>query len=667
MCKAQWALGILVIGLNFVESKDAFASTLGPGRKAQDRSPMPDASKQWDVHLRLLATSDLHVNILPYDYYVGSDTDRLGLARTASLIVAARAEVENCLLFDNGDFLQGSPMGDYMAQSLGLVDGDTHPMIAAMNHLTYDAGTLGNHEFNYGLEFLNMSLAGAKFPIVAANICLSDGLTPGKTFVPPYVILNRTVVDKLGAKHPIKIGVIGFTPPQILIWDHRHLHGKLIAQDIVDAAATYVPQLQNKGVDLIIALSHSGIGPIQATPGMENASTALAGIAGIDVVIAGHSHLVFPSDDFGRSAFVDPVNGTLCGKPAVMPGSYGAHLGVIDLFLSLESGQYKIRQHKTAARPIWHRDALGNETALVESHAGIVNLTTSVHQQTLEWTSKPIGHTDRPLHSFFALLTETPALELVAAAQVLHVKTALSTTPFAHLPVLASVAPFKAGGRGGPKNYTNVPAGEVLLRHASDLYIHPNTSAAIRVSGAEIVNWLEYAAGIFNQITPGDQDIPLINTDFPSFNFDMIFGLSFQIDLAQPARFDLRGSLINPESHRIVGLTYLGAPLFPQQDFVIATNSYRIAVSGDHLSQNNERVIYQSTQSNLDLVLQYLASRKANLPAEHSNRRFAAMPGTTVTFDTSPAAMAHIEDLQDMRIEPIGLTAAEFLRFRLHL
>ena len=650
-----------------MDSKNAFAPTLGPDREAQDRSLLPDTTMQCDVHLRLLATSDLHVNILPYDYYAGASTDRLGLARTASLIVAARAEVENCLLFDNGDFLQGSPMGDYMAQSRGLVDGDTHPMITAMNHLGYDAGTLGNHEFNYGLEFLNMSLAGAKFPIVAANICLSDGLTPGKTFVPPYVILNRTVVDKLGAKHPIKIGVIGFTPPQILIWDHRHLHGKLTTQDIVDAAAAYVPQMQNEGVDLIIALSHSGIGPIEATPRMENASTALARIAGIDVVIAGHSHLVFPSDDFSRSDFVDPVNGTLCGKPAVMPGSYGAYLGVIDLFLSIESGHYKIREHKTEARPIWHRDALGNETALVESHAGIVNITTAVHQQTVEWTSKPIGHTDLPLHSFFALLTETPALELVAAAQVLHVKTALSTTPFAHLPVLASVAPFKAGGRGGPKNYTSVPAGEMLLRHASDLYIHPNTSAAIRVSGAEIANWLEYAVGIFNQIPPGSSDVPLINADFPSFNFDMIFGLRFQIDLALPARFDVRGSLMNPESHRIVGLTYLGAPLNPKQDFAIATNSYRVAANRDHVSQDKGRVIYQSTQSNLDLVLQYFASGKVNLPAEHSNRRFASMPGTTVTFDTSPAALAHIEDLQDMRIEPIGLTAAEFLRFRLYL
>ena len=650
-----------------MDSKNAFAPTLGPDREAQDRSLLPDTTMQCDVHLRLLATSDLHVNILPYDYYAGASTDRLGLARTASLIVAARAEVENCLLFDNGDFLQGSPMGDYMAQSRGLVDGDTHPMITAMNHLGYDAGTLGNHEFNYGLEFLNMSLAGAKFPIVAANICLSDGLTPGKTFVPPYVILNRTVVDKLGAKHPIKIGVIGFTPPQILIWDHRHLHGKLTTQDIVDAAAAYVPQMQNEGVDLIIALSHSGIGPIEATPRMENASTALARIAGIDVVIAGHSHLVFPSDDFSRSDFVDPVNGTLCGKPAVMPGSYGAYLGVIDLFLSIESGHYKIREHKTEARPIWHRDALGNETALVESHAGIVNITTAVNQQTVEWTSKPIGHTDLPLHSFFALLTETPALELVAAAQVLHVKTALSTTPFAHLPVLASVAPFKAGGRGGPKNYTSVPAGEMLLRHASDLYIHPNTSAAIRVSGAEIANWLEYAVGIFNQIPPGSSDVPLINADFPSFNFDMIFGLRFQIDLALPARFDVRGSLMNPESHRIVGLTYLGAPLNPKQDFAIATNSYRVAANRDHVSQDKGRVIYQSTQSNLDLVLQYFASGKVNLPAEHSNRRFASMPGTTVTFDTSPAALAHIEDLQDMRIEPIGLTAAEFLRFRLYL
>ena len=663
----QKAQVILDDGLNSVETKNAFAPTPGPDPEIQTQSALLDTTLPDLVHLRLLATSDLHVNILPYDYYTGCVTNRLGFARTAGLIVAARGEVENCLLFDNGDFLHGSPLGDYIAQPRGMADGDRHPMITAMNALSYDAGTLGNHEFNYGLGFLKTSLAGAEFPIVAANVYLSDGPLPRKSLVPPYVILNRTVIDMVGTKHPIKIGVIGFTPPQILIWDHQHLNGKLTSQDIVDAATAYVPQMQEEGVDLIIALSHSGIGSGQATVGQENASTALARVAGIDVVIAGHSHLVFPSDDFHPSDDIDPVLGTLCGKPAVMPGFYGSHLGVVDLYLSLEGGRYKLMRHKSEARPIYYRGALGNETALVESHCGIVQMTAAVHQQTLDWTSIPIGDTALPLHSFFALLAETSALQLVASAQARHVEKMLAGTPLAHLPVLASVAPFKAGGRGGPENYTNVPVGKVMRRHASDLYIHPNTSAALRLTGAEIQNWLEYAAGIFNQIPAGSVDLPLINSDFPSFNFDMIFGLSFQIDLARPARFDLHGNLVNPQNQRITGLTYQGQPLEPMAYFAIATNSYRVSANAAHLPLDVGRLIYQSTQANLDLVLRYFAAGKINLPAKPSNRRFAPMHATTVIFDTSPKALPHTPELHDMHLEPIGLTPTGFLRFRLHL
>jgi 2',3'-cyclic-nucleotide 2'-phosphodiesterase / 3'-nucleotidase len=648
--------------LKSVQSKNAFAHTLGPD--PEDQSPHPESTAQGDMHLRLLATSDLHMNILPYDYYTGSATDRLGLARTASLIAAARAEVENCLLFDNGDFLQGSPMGDYIAQSRGMAFGDMHPMITAMNHLRYDAGTLGNHEFNYGLEFLKNSLNGAEFPIVAANIYLSDGQL---TFVPPYVILNRTVADGLGTRHPIKIGVVGFTPPQILVWDNRHLAGKLITQDIVDAATAYVPQMLRDGADIIVALSHSGIGSAEATPGMENASTALAQIDGIDAVIAGHSHLVFPSADFAATNTIDPAHGTLCGKPAVMPGLFGSHLGVIDLVLKHSAGKYQVLRHTSAVRPIWHQDAGDHGIAHAKTDAELAQLTLPVHLETLAWANRTVGHTDTALHSYFALITDAPALQLVAAAQAKHIKHQLATTEFAHLPVLASVAPFKAGGRGGSENYTDVPAGDVMLRHAADLYIHPNTSAAIRLTGAEIADWLEFAVGIFNHIPPGSNDAPLINPDFPSFNFDVIFGLGFQIDLTQPPRYDVRGHLINPQSHRILALTYQDAPLDHMANFAVATNSYRVAANRDRLSGGDTRLIYQSTQSNLDLVLNYFAAGNTNLPTKQPNRHFMPVPNTTVCFETSPKALDHMADLHNLNIEPIGLMPNGFLRFRLHL
>lgn len=623
------------------------------------------------VHLRLLATSDLHVHILPFDYYSGTPTDRLGLARTASLIAEARAEVQNSLLFDNGDFLQGSPLGDYIAQSRGLQPGDVHPIFAAMNALRYDAGTLGNHEFNYGLGFLTEALAGAAFPIVAANVQLVDESKDGRVLVPPYVILNRIVSGARGAHFPIKIGVIGFTPPQIMVWDRSHLEGKLTTKDMVAAANVFVPMMKADGADLIIALSHSGIGPAQAAPDMENASTALANIVGIDAVIAGHSHLVFPSDDFVATADIDPVQGTLCGKPGVMPGFYGSHLGVVDLWLSCDQGRFTVQSHKTAIRPIWQRAASDTGTALTQTHAEVAKIAANIHQETLIWASKPIGHTKLPLHSFFALLAEAPALQLVANAQTAHVAQKLATTAYCDLPILTSVAPFKAGGRGGPENYTDILAGDVLLRHAADLYMHPNTAAAIRMTGAEIEIWLEYAAGIFNQIAPGSADTPLINPDFPSFNFDIIYGLDFQIDLSQPPRFDPNGGTIHPENKRVIGLKYQGAPLDRSEYFVVATNSYRISAKSSFLPALENRILFQTTENIRDVVVRHFASGQAysaNPAAAAKNQhRFAAMPGTTAVFDTSPKARSHLASLHPMNIEPIGMLQSGFMRFRLHL
>ena len=170
------------------------------------------------AHLRIMQTTDLHVHVYPYDYYSDKPRDTVGLARTAAHIADIRAEATNTMLVDNGDFLQGNPMGDYIAYERGMKDGDQHPVIIAMNSLGYEASTLGNHEFNYGLDFLMKSLAGADFPIVSANIATEMGATPtaDKTLVAPYVILDRMLIDGAGVEHAIRIGLIGFVPPQIM-------------------------------------------------------------------------------------------------------------------------------------------------------------------------------------------------------------------------------------------------------------------------------------------------------------------------------------------------------------------------------------------------------------------------------------------------------------------
>ena len=278
------------------------------------------------VALRILATTDMHMNVLPYDYLADRPSGRGGLARTASLIARRRAEVDNCLLLDNGDFLEGTPLGDFAARRTAGMD-RPHPAIAAMNALAYDAAALGNHDFSFGLAFLRGATDRARFPVLAANLHVRRG----RGFA-PYAIVDRSLRDVAGRQVPMRIGLVGFLPPQTAEWD-RDLSSDLICDDIVATAGRIVPQMRRAGAQIVIALAHTGIGDPAARPGMENAATALAATPGIDAVIAGHTHQVFPGRDFRAIPGIDPQRGTLAGKPAVMAGFGGSHLGVIDLRL----------------------------------------------------------------------------------------------------------------------------------------------------------------------------------------------------------------------------------------------------------------------------------------------------------------------------------------------
>jgi 2',3'-cyclic-nucleotide 2'-phosphodiesterase / 3'-nucleotidase len=454
------------------------------------------------AHLRIMETTDLHVHVFPYDYYADRQRDTVGLARTAALIQSVRDESTNSLLLDNGDFLQGNPMGDYIAYERGMAEGDTHPVINAMNVLGFDASTLGNHEFNYGLSFLEKSLAGANFPFVCANVVSEMGATPTEdtTLIPPYLILDHQVTDGAGEQHAIKVGLIGFVPPQIMNWDRRHLEGNVMARDILEAARAYVPQMKEAGADIIIALSHSGIGEANAIEGMENASVPLAAIDGIDAILTGHHHRVFPGPDYEDTPGVDAAAGTIMGKPAVMGGFWGSHMGLLDLMLEHEGGQWRIAAHTSEARPISMRNEDRSVTALVESVPAVLESVQQEHDETLAYVRRAVGRTAAPLHSYFALVADDPSVQVVSIAQTWYIEQMMAGTEYEGLPILSAAAPFKAGGRGGPEYYTDVPAGDVAIRNVADLYLYPTTTRAVLVTGEQVKDWLERSAGIFNQI-----------------------------------------------------------------------------------------------------------------------------------------------------------------------
>ena len=607
--------------------------------------------------LRLLATSDLHAHLRSWDYLKNRPSPAVGLARTASLIAAARAEVECCILVDNGDFLQGSPLGEVEA----LQTPDTaalHPMIAAMNLLRYDVANLGNHEFSHGLAFLMGHLARAQFPAISANLVRRLGACAlqDDRLVPPSVIITRQLADQNGQIRPLRVGFVGFAPPQTTLWEGAKLGAHLQGRDILDAAMAHVPRLRAQGADVVVALSHSGIGAVSAAPWMENASAALAQLDGIDALVAGHTHQTFPPS-------CKAVCAHLSGKPAVMPGFYGSHLGVIDLDLIWLSGRWQVQRGHSALRPIARRSAAGALRSVAVNAPAIVQASAQAHRATRAWANRPVGHIAHALHSYFAMIEPSAALRLVACAQAAHVAQALAGGPYAHLPILSAAAPFHAGGRGGPDNFVDIPAGPLTLRHVYDLYPHPNAVAALLVTGGELRLWLERSFSQFRQIAPRAQDAPLLDPDFPSFTFDTIDGLTWAVDLAAPPWVDAKGAVTNPP-HRIVNLCFEGKPLAPDQPFVLATNSYRASGSGGFVAPQTKVLPLGPPLSSRDALAAYIA-RAAPLTAKSPPHwRFVPMPDTTVVFDTSPRAEVH---LAPSSICPLCMTPQGFRRFRLHL
>jgi 2',3'-cyclic-nucleotide 2'-phosphodiesterase / 3'-nucleotidase len=620
------------------------------------------------IKLRILETTDIHVHVHSYDYYRDQPDDTVGLARIASMVDKARAESRNTLLFENGDFLQGNPLGDLMAYERGFKGGDTHPVIRAMNQMKFDAGTLGNHEFNYGLDFLAKSLAGAKHPTVCANVVkgqLSGNVRSDDTLVRPYVILDRDVVDEAGGSHRLRVGVIGFTPPQIMQWDQAHLRGKVDTRDIVESARAWLPEMKERGADIIVALAHTGIssGPAQGKD--ENAALHLAFVPGIDVILTGHLHLVFPGPVFKDRPGVDFEKGTLNGIPAVMAGFWGSHLGQIDLTLQKSGSEFKVVAHSVGTLPIFRREA-GKVIPLAEAKTELLASVQAEHEATLEYVRRPVGKTARAMDTYFSLIADSAALQVISDAQTWYTRPLLAGTPHAGLPLLSAVAPFKAGGRGGVEFYTQIPEGQLALKNVADLYIYPNTLKAVRVNGQQLKDWLEMSCGLFNQLKASDDEQPLINAAFPAFNFDMIDGVTYQIDLAQPAKFDGAGKVANAAANRIVGLAWQGRPVTPEQEFVVVTNNYRASGGGNFPGNDGKTIVLDAPDATRDVIIKFFQQTGTLDPKADGNWSLKAVPGAkNVVFDSNPRAKALVSTVKGVSFA--GDASNGFAKFRLDL
>jgi 2',3'-cyclic-nucleotide 2'-phosphodiesterase/3'-nucleotidase len=278
-----------------------------------------------------------------------------------------------------------------------------------------------------------------------------------------------------------------------------------------------------------------------------------------------------------------------------------------------------------------------------------------------------VGKTDAPLHSYFALVADDPSVQIVSIAQLWYVEQMLKGTEHEGLPILSAAAPFKAGGRGGPEYYTDVPVGDVAIKNVADLYLYPNTVRAVRVTGQQVKDWLERSAGMFNQVEAGKADQVLLNPSFLSYNFDVIDGVTYEIDLSEPSMFGSKGELENPGANRIKNLMYNGTPLDLTQEFVIATNNYRASGGGKFPGALGDTIILEAPDTNRDVIVRYIVEQGTISPKADANWAFTSLPGTSVLFDTGPKAAEYAADVPGVKIEAAGEGPNGFARFKIEL
>ena len=606
------------------------ATPAAPQNTASDAKANTPVEGQ-EVDVRILATTDLHTNLVNYDYYQDKPSQNVGLAKTAVLIEDAKKENSNVLLVDNGDTIQGTPLGTYKAIVNPIKDGEQHPMYTALQKLGFDAGTLGNHEFNYGLDYLKKVIATAGMPIVNANVV--DAKT-GKFVYDPYKIIKKTYTDKNGRSVDVNIGVTGIVPPQILSWDKSNLEGKVKVNDSVEAIQAIIPEMRKAGADVVLVLSHSGIGDDKYEKGEENEGYQIASLPGVDAVVTGHSHAEFPSGNgtgfYEKYAGVDGVNGKINGTPVTMAGKYGDHLGVIDLNLRYTDGKWSVVGSKAAIRKIDTKSQAADER--------ITAIAKESHEGTVKYVRQQVGTTSAPITSYFALVKDDPSVQIVNNAQIWYAKKELAGTPEANLPILSAAAPFKAGTRGDATAYTDIPAGPIAIKNVADLYLYDNVTAILKVTGAQLKEWLEMSAGQFNTIDPMSKEPQqLVNPNYRTYNFDVIDGVTYEFDVTQPNKYDREGKTVNPDASRVRNLKYQGKEVTADQEFIVVTNNYR--ANGKFPGVRDASLNQLLGLENRQAIINYILEEKNINPSADGNWHFtSSIKDADVRFLTADKA-----------------------------
>jgi 2',3'-cyclic-nucleotide 2'-phosphodiesterase/3'-nucleotidase len=465
-----------------------------------------------------------------------------------------------------------------------------------------------------------------------------------KPLFAPYKIIDKRVkaIDANGraVEAHVKVGIIGFTTPTILNWDKRCLEGKVYTEGLVETAKRYLPEMRAKGADVVVAISHGGLDDGSYSPTMENGNYYLAQLSGqfggIDALLLGHSHQLFPNPASTVAQFnlpqVDKRKGRVFGVPTVMANLWGKNLGVVRLKLRHDGKRWRVDQD---ASTVETRSTQQPDKQFVAADPEVMALVREEHEATIRYVKTPIGSTDFRMSTYFADVGDVSAIQVVNQAQADYVRSyvAANLPQYAKLPVLSVSAPFK-GGAVGVGDYTDVAAGELALNNAADLYLYPNALYAVKVDGAVLRAWLEKAASRFNTIDPGKAEPQeLVNTGFAAYNFDTVTSpeLSYEIDVSQAP------------GNRIRNLRLRGAALEPGQEFLVATNNYRASGGGNFPGLDGSKTVLASPDASRDVLIAYVkAAKRLSREANGAQRswRFAKVATKgPVVFHSAPGKL----------------------------
>ncbi|MEW2809517.1 5'-nucleotidase C-terminal domain-containing protein [Streptomyces massasporeus] len=536
----------------------------------------------------VLGTTDLHGNVFNWDYFTDKEFDDkdhndVGLAKVSTLVNRVRAEKgrRNTLLIDAGDTIQGTQLSYYYAKvdPITAKGGPVHPMAQAMNAMGYDAAALGNHEFNYGIPVLRKFEQQCDFPLLGANALDAKTLRPA--FAPYSMHRLRTPHGR-----DVKVAVLGLTNPGIAIWDKANVQGKMTFPGLEEQAAKWVPKLRSMGADVVIVSAHSGSSGTSSygdqLPYIENAAALVAEqVPGIDAILVGHAHTEIP-EYF--------VTNKKTGQQVVLsePLKWGQRLTLFDFELVFEKGCWKVE--KVGAK------VLNSNT--VEEDSKITKLLVDEHEKVVAYVNQVIGTNAAEMTSAEAPYKDVPIIDLINHIQADTVKQALAGTEHASLPVLSQAACFSRSAR--------IPAGEVTIRDVAGLYVFENTLEARLMTGAQMKAYLEFSANYFVQTAPDAAVDPAKLTNAggtPDYNYDVVSGLSYEIDIAKPA-----GS-------RVTGVTFEGQPLADDAKFVFAVNNYRANGGGNFPHVAAAQLVWSNSDEIRNTMIAWVKAKGSIDPA----------------------------------------------------